>query len=242
MAEIHNSTTGKIYKCLNRRTGILVAIKIFEIFNEEELNDINNEYKEDLSASKEITNSTVKIIEYFIFCGRLFLVMEYFENGSLMDLIIKLKKVDYKYVPFIIKELLLSLNKLHKMNICHKNIKPSKIYITINGEIKLKLSEICPKMHEIIAKNKTVLTMNFNYTCPEYIKKGIYNLYSDIWGVGIILYVLLKGKTPFEKFNKTKTLFEIANKPVTLPKAEKYTKYYYKILHRFYGNMLKQQF
>ncbi len=71
-------------KSLSKSTGSIVIIKVMTIFEIEELDEIINEMKDFCNKTNDYHG---KVYDSFIFSGNLYLVLEYFENGSLMDLV-----------------------------------------------------------------------------------------------------------------------------------------------------------
>ena len=71
------------------------------------------------------------------------------------------------------------------MNIIHKNLKLTNIFLT--KENKVKLSDL--GIDEMIRcnKNSTFLRKNV-YLAPEIIKYGVYRTESDVWSIGVIFY------------------------------------------------------
>ena len=69
---------------LSKVSGNIVIIKVMTIFEHEELDEIITELKGSCNKSSEYL---AIVHDCFIFAGNLYLVMDYFENGSLMDLV-----------------------------------------------------------------------------------------------------------------------------------------------------------
>ena len=69
--------------------------------------------------------------------NEIYLLFEYIENGTLKDLIKKRKKLTEKEVQCYMIQLIFALNYLHSKNIIFKNLKPSKLFIGNNMELKI---------------------------------------------------------------------------------------------------------
>lgn len=218
-----------LFISMERKTAKIVAVKVIDIFDEKILKEVNkeicNEIKRINNEKKESGENMAEIYDSFIYDGRLFIILEYFEHGSLADLLVKnfdatnKQGLGEELVKIIIKDLLFILRKMHKKKKIIKNIKPSNMFITLNGEIKLFDFSFGKILDESIKKNKKCLTGTPLYLAPEAISKGEFTGKSDIWSVGILSLELINGKSPFQEKHSPSIIFEIVNKKSPEPKS-----------------------
>jgi len=149
---------------------------------------------------KSINSDLVaKIIDFGTYQGRYFEVYEYFNAGSLAD---DLKKRTFSYQELknvIIPSLNEGLHSLHQAEILHRDIKPSNILWRDRSKksivlIDFGLSSVVRNKSLSIVVSQTGFTMI--YAAPEVVK-GVYFDESDYYSMGIVLYELFCGKTPF---------------------------------------------
>ena len=93
----------------------------------------------------------------------------------------------------LFKKLLQTVEYLHSNHIMHKDIKPRKILITTDGEMKL-IDFGLSKWKSFGSLHTTTGTPY--YLAPE-VMKGVKTSKSDIWSWGVILYWMLSGTLPF---------------------------------------------
>jgi calcium-dependent protein kinase len=89
---------------------------------------------------------------------------------------------------------------MHQRNICHRDIKPENIlYNQENGKIKIIDFDISKKTF-LRGERRDMLTVIGTpyYLAPEVFVGGGYDERIDIWALGITLYRLVAGRTPFE--------------------------------------------
>ena len=97
------------------------------------------------------------------------------------------------------EQLLLSVDFMHQKNIVHRDLKPENILIENkkDGLIRIKICDFgTAKIYE---KNKTErqIVGSTYYIAPEVQDKN-YNKECDLWSIGVIIYILLAGRPPFQ--------------------------------------------
>ena len=128
---------------------------------------------------------------------KLYIIMEYVDNGDLNQLITKYKN-DEKF--FEEKRLLnwlfqicLSLLYLKENEIIHRDIKPSNIFLLKDDTIKLADFGISKK----VSKEDSMFIGTPVYTSPEIISKKDYSYKADIWSLGVTFLQLIFLRLPF---------------------------------------------
>ena len=142
----------------------------------------------------------LKVVDFYSTLKKYYIITEYCPEGELFNEIIKVGKFDEGQAAFIINQILKAVTYCHKMNIIHRDIKPENIMITNrekNGCLQVKLidfgtAKIFEKGHQ---ENKYVGSSY--YMAPEIIKRK-YDEKCDLWSIGVILYILLTGRPPFD--------------------------------------------
>lgn len=125
-----------------------------------------------------------------------FMVMDCAKNGTLYSKIKKMKngfseESAFKY--FI--QTCSAVYFLHKHNLVHRDLKPENLLLDENNNIKLTDFGWCDYFNGKRYLTETCGT--YEYMAPEIIKMSPYSFKVDIWALGILLYELLHGETPF---------------------------------------------
>lgn len=124
--------------------------------------------------------------------GSIYLILEYCNCGDLSNYIQKdtNNSHDFKYFNQIFK----GLEYLYRNRILHRDIKPHNILIK-DGIIKISDFGFAKSFE----KNELITTFCGSplYMAPEIIKDKEYNLKSDIWSLGVIIYELFTKKHPY---------------------------------------------
>ncbi|KAG5321302.1 TSSK1 kinase, partial [Pseudoatta argentina] len=142
--------------------------------------------------------------KYFIF-------MRFAENGDLFNFILKNGRVSESQARVWFRQLAIGLQYLHEMEIAHRDIKCENVLLTANYNVKL--ADFGFARYMIDSHGKRVLSDTYcgslSYAAPEILRGYPYNpKMSDIWALGVILYIMLNKSMPFDEDN-LKRLYEL---------------------------------
>ena len=127
------------------------------------------------------------------------IVMEYVEGETLSNLIQNKGRMELKESLNILRQILVGSDYAHKKGYVHRDIKPSNVIINKEGTAKIMdfgISKSLTEMHGITKTGTKIGTIL--YMSPEQIKAYEPTAQSDIYSIGITLYEMLAGKTPFD--------------------------------------------
>lgn len=119
----------------------------------------------------------------------------------------------------MVYQLLDTLKYIHQNKICHRDIKPDNIlYHRERKSIKIIDFGISKKVEERGRKREMLtLTGTPYYRAPEMFEGGGYDEMVDMWALGVTIFRLMTGHTPFESEYHSETISNIVKGELVFP-------------------------
>ncbi|KAF7412595.1 hypothetical protein HZH66_001491 [Vespula vulgaris] len=152
---------------------------------------------------------------------RVYIIMEYAQNGSLLDIIRHDTYIDEGRSRRWFRQLLEAVDYCHEKGVVHRDIKCENLLMDNN--LNIKLSDFGFARGHMKPKNGTsplseTFCGSYAYASPEILKGIPYRpQLSDIWSMGVVLFAMVYGRLPFDDTKYTLLLKQVQNK-VTFPK------------------------
>lgn len=129
-----------------------------------------------------------------------YLVMELMRGGELLDRILRQRCFSEREASDVLCTIAKTMDYLHSQGVVHRDLKPSNIlYMDESGNPES--IRICDFgfAKQLRAENGLLMTPCYtaNFVAPEVLKRQGYDAACDIWSLGILLYTMLAGFTPF---------------------------------------------
>lgn len=181
-------------RCVHKATQQEYAVKIIK--------KSGRDVKEEIEILLRYGNhpNIISLRDVFDDGQKVYMVMELMKGGELLDRVIKQKCLSEREACEIMLVVANTVAYLHKQGVVHRDLKPSNIlYANETYDPKcLKLGDF-GFATQMRAENGLLMTPCYtaNFVAPEVLKRQGYDAACDVWSLGVILYTLLAGYTPF---------------------------------------------
>lgn len=129
-----------------------------------------------------------------------YLVMELLRGGELLDRILARQRMAEPEASAVLRTVVSAVAYLHEHGVVHRDLKPSNLLYATTAQTPdaLKLCDL-GFAKQLRADNGLLMTPCYtaNFVAPEVLKRQGYDLACDIWSLGVLLYIMIDGKTPF---------------------------------------------
>ncbi|XP_059418162.1 peripheral plasma membrane protein CASK-like isoform X3 [Carassius carassius] len=203
-----------VRRCINRETGQQSAVKIVDVAKFTSSPGLSTE---DLKREASICHMLkhphiVELLETYSSDGMLYMVFEFMDGADLCFEIVKRADAGFVYSEAVashyMRQILEALRYCHDNNIIHRDVKPHCVLLASkenSAPVKLGGFGVAIQLGEsgLVAGGR-VGTPHF--MAPEVVKREPYGKPVDVWGCGVILFILLSGCLPF--YGTKERLFE----------------------------------
>ncbi|KAJ1848128.1 Serine/threonine-protein kinase 36 [Coemansia sp. RSA 2703] len=209
---------GKVYKAVHRQSKVIVAMKII---SKKERKQVEIEtYREEMRLLTQLSHrNIIRLIEYFETESDIYIVLEHCK----CDLAVYLKRrggyLRMEEVRTIAQQLVAALKYLHSLGVVHHDIKLPNALIGTDGRIKLCDLGLATQLTKD-GKPTYVQTLKGTplYMAPEMLRRERYTYKADLWSLGVVLYELYVGRTPFRTVSLADLKKNIMEENIIWPK------------------------
>lgn len=213
---------GSVHKGIELATGNVVALKIINLDTaDDDVADIQREVAL-LTHLRDAVNIT-KYYGCYLDGPRVWIVMEYASGGSVRTLMKACKDgiMQERYIVVVVREMLLALAYLHRMNVIHRDLKAANVLITAIGKVMLCDFGVSALLVTSQSKRNTLVGTPY-WMAPEVAQPiPAYDTKADIWSLGITIYEMVTGSPPHANLDGMKVVQLIPRtKPPRLNEGE----------------------
>src|SRR5438067_1029274 len=190
-----------IYRGQDLRMDRVVAIKVLREVYSTDPKFVTRFQREAKAASALQHPNIVQVYDYGQTDGNYFIVMELVEGTDLRRYLRSRGVLAVDRAIIIAHDVALGLGAAHRRGIVHRDVKPQNVLVGRDGSIKLTDFGIASVYKDINAERLTTTGMTLGtvqYYAPEQAQGEIVSPAADVYALGIVMYEMLTGRTPFD--------------------------------------------
>ena len=216
VAELGRGAMGVVYKARDPQIDRLVAVKTVSMWGQdrEEETDFRMRFLNEAQAAGRLHHAGIVSIfdvgenpenqEQYI-------VLEYVAGESLNRILAREKKLPLSQALKLAEEIAEALDYAHTQGVVHRDIKPGNILITEDGHAKIADFGIAKlNLAHFTLPGRVMGTPA--YMAPEQLSGEGVDGRSDLFSLGVILYAMVTGHSPFQGNSATTVCFKVANR------------------------------
>ena len=225
LEELGAGGMGVVYLAEDMKLGRKVAIKILSqeyTTNKDRL----SRFDQEASAASNLNHPNILTIhEVGDDDGRHYIATEYIDGVTLRRKMAG-SQLETKEVLDIAVQVASALEEAHAAGIVHRDIKPDNVMVRRNGYVKVldfglaKLTETIDRSPSdaeaatrvLVQTDAGVVMGTSHYMSPEQARGKPVDARSDIWSLGVVIYEMVAGRTPFEGETSTDVIVAITHK------------------------------
>lgn len=183
--------SGKVLLLKKKETNDLFVVKGL---GKMDLKSLRSLKKESEIQGRLHHNNIIRIYDVMEDSQTTLLVMEYAACGSLGRLLKEKGRLTEREAFVYFVQVCDAVHFLHSHDLIHRDIKPSNLLLTTPSQVKLGDFDCCTSSNYRLK----VLCGTSEYIAPEVLGYKPYDEKADIWSLGILLFEMLHGYTPFK--------------------------------------------
>jgi serine/threonine protein kinase len=218
-----HSGMATIFRGTDTRTGSRVAVKVPLMEAESDVVFFDR-FRREKEIGQKMDHPNIAKVFREDHCSRMYIAMEWAEGMPLRMLMAEQHKLPAERALRITLQICDALSYIHDHGVIHRDLKPENIIIDANDHIKLIDFGIAGKAgSRRLTFGKLSQTMGTpDYISPEQVNGKRGDARSDIFALGVMLYEMLTGRTPFEGPNPLAIMNDrLLNDPVPPRKLER---------------------
>ena len=190
---------GVVYRGTNEKNGRAAAVKV--VSSEfAQGGKIRDRFEREAEILQQFRHpNIVRFLAVGRFRGTSYIAMEYVQGDTLEKMLQERGHLPWREVVELGIQVCDALHYAHEHGVVHRDLKPSNLMVTADGKIKLTDFGIAKDLDAtaLTATGRTLGTAA--YMSPEQIRgTPAVSHKTDLYALGVVLYQMLVGKTPFE--------------------------------------------
>jgi serine/threonine-protein kinase len=223
ISELGSGSMGTVYLAEHIGLKKQIAIKVLRESMQVSEESLKRFQREGIAAGKFTHPGAIQIFDFDrsedLTC---FLAMEYVKGTTLKAMIQQEGRLDLETAVETTRQVLSVLDEAHREGIVHRDLKPENIMVLGNGDRSIKVLDFglsklvdLPGADSIQTQAGRIMGSP-RYMAPEQCSGGVVDHRIDLYAVGLILYEMISGDSPFPGENVTEIMMKRISDPAPL--------------------------
>lgn len=201
-----------VFKATEKATGTTYAVKCLK--NEELTTEAVESLIAEVGALNRLKHPNVITHHGFYAEGdKYYLVLDHCDQGSVQRLLNTKKPMPEQQAKHLIRQILTAVEYCHSMGQVHRDIKAENVLLASgpsDGEFDAKLADFGLSEELALGVGRSQgMCGTPQYLSPELVSGRLYGKPADIWSTGILGYMLLSGRIPFDEAHNEAELYKL---------------------------------
>ena len=216
LSQVGKGSYGKVYRAVNRATDATVAVKVIRLQDDAEIQDLTAHVRREVDTLRRCDSAfIVSYLGSHVYRGRLWLLTEFCEGGSLLDALTHQQQpLSEAQVAAVMAGTLCALQHLHQeCHMLHRDVKAANLLLMAGGSLKLADFGVSVQLSNTLSMRSTAIGTP-HWMAPEVIQEGEYSALADVWSLGISAIELAERHPPLWELRPVlQALFRIPRDP-----------------------------
>jgi len=209
--------TGRVFEAVNTRNGRRVAVKIFKFSPLEPQSASVHALLREASLAAAVRHPhIIRVHRIGLAEGIPFVEMELVEGGSLRDRVEQRGPIQWQEACALTDQVLGALECAHTQKVIHRDLKPGNVLLDRKG--KARVSDFgLSRLADETSSTGSRIVGSPHFMAPEQWTGGPVGTWTDLYAVGLMLYYMIVGDTPFGGHNMLSVMYQHLHVPVPDP-------------------------
>lgn len=211
--EIARGGMGIVYKAVHKSLNRTVALKVLHAQYTGDTSFVKRFQREARAMARLDHENVIRVYDVSEDQNAQYIVMEFFPGKDLKQVILERGPLSLEQALSIALQMAEALAYAHGQGIVHRDIKPSNVMVDSRGKVKLADFGIAAATDEISVTATGQIIGTPEYMSPEQARGEAMDGRSDLYSLGIVLYEMLTGTTPFERLSRMSIIAKLIYEP-----------------------------
>lgn len=211
--EIARGGMGIVYKAVHKSLNRTVALKVLHAQYTGDTSFVKRFQREARAMARLDHENVIRVYDVSEDQNAQYIVMEFFPGKDLKQVILEKGPLSLEQALSVALQMAEALAYAHAQGIVHRDIKPSNVMVDSRGKVKLADFGIAAATDEISVTATGQIIGTPEYMSPEQARGEAMDGRSDLYSLGIVLYEMLTGTTPFERLSRMSIIAKLIYEP-----------------------------